>query len=365
MSSQNINISAKNISGKCDLKCAYNFSYTEINSTAKNNNVMIKLTPDNSAIPPVTYNTEKYNVSTIYITSPSLHTFNDKQVNAEIFIQHVPVKGGQNLNVAIPIISSSESSTASNLITQIIQNVSTNAPRNGESTNLNISGFTLQNIIPSKPFFSYTDTDGFVYGFDIISLYNLILKCGKDEIDVRNPYNRNIIQEEVVQDIHNLIRISKKLKNDIIVDIPNVETTTQKSFELKILDVFQAIDSLGNYSDPSWFLSLSKNQCTKFIRELFDIWNYRAQLTNEVKRNICPPIGDLFNNINLTLIQSENNVDNIKKLILPILEKLVYSGIDQDSKSLGAYYILGSLTLVNSVAADSLPWLYQSFTYFN
>jgi len=214
-------------------------------------------------------------------------------------------------------------------------------------------------------FFSYTDTDGFVYGFDIISLYNLILKCGKDEIDVRNPYNRNIIQEEVVQDIHNLIRISKKLKNDIIVDIPNVETTTQKSFELKILDVFQAIDSLGNYSDPSWFLSLSKNQCTKFIRELFDIWNYRAQLTNEVKRNICPPIGDLFNNINLTLIQSENNVDNIKKLILPILEKLVYSGIDQDSKSLGAYYILGSLTLVNSVAADSLPWLYQSFTYFN
>jgi carbonic anhydrase len=159
MSSQNINISAKNISGKCDLKCAYNFSYTEINSTAKNNNVMIKLTPDNSAIPPVTYNTEKYNVSTIYITSPSLHTFNDKQVNAEIFIQHVPVKGGQNLIVAIPIISSSESSTASNLITQIIQNVSTNAPRNGESTNLNISGFTLQNIVPSKPFFSYTDTN--------------------------------------------------------------------------------------------------------------------------------------------------------------------------------------------------------------
>jgi carbonic anhydrase len=158
MTSKNINISPKNISGKCDLKCAYNFSYSESNSTAKNNGVMINLTPDNSSEPPVTYNTAKYTVSNMYITSPSLHTFNDKKVDAEFFIQHVPVKGGQNLNVAIPIISSSESSTASNLITQIIQSVSTNAPSNGESTNLNISGFTLQNIVPSKPFFSYTDT---------------------------------------------------------------------------------------------------------------------------------------------------------------------------------------------------------------
>lgn len=158
MSSQNINISPKNISGKCDLKCSYNFSYPESNSTAKNNNVMISLTPDKSSEPPVTYNTEKYTVSDMYITCPSLHTFIDKKVDAEFFIQHVPVKGGQSLIVAIPIISSSETSTASNLITQIIQSVSTNAPSNGESTNLNISGFTLQNIVPEKPFFSYTDT---------------------------------------------------------------------------------------------------------------------------------------------------------------------------------------------------------------
>ena len=159
MTSQNINISTKNISGKCDLKCAYNFDYPESNSTAKNNDVMINLTHDNSSIPPVTYNTKKYTVSNIYITCPSLHIFNDKQVNAEFFIEHVPVKGGQNLHVGIPIISSSESSTASNLITQIIQSVSTNAPSNGESTNLNISGFTLQNIVPSKPFFNYTNTN--------------------------------------------------------------------------------------------------------------------------------------------------------------------------------------------------------------
>jgi len=41
----------------------------------------------------------------------------------------------------------------------------------------------------------------------------------------------------------------------------------------------------------------------------------------------------------------------------------INTGIDNDSKSLGAYYILGALTLVNTNAAISLPWLYQSVNY--
>jgi hypothetical protein len=158
MSTKNINISSQNISGKCDLKCAYNFKYSESNSTAKNNGVMISLTYDNSNIPPVLYNNQKYNVSNIYLTCPSIHTFNNSQASAEIVIEHTPVVGGPQLNVAIPITSSSESSTASNLINEIIQSVATNAPSQGNSTNLNLSGFTLDNIVPNKPFYSYTDT---------------------------------------------------------------------------------------------------------------------------------------------------------------------------------------------------------------
>jgi hypothetical protein len=158
MSTQNINIAPQNISGKCDLKCAYNFKYTESNSTARNNGIMIGLTYDNSSVPPVLFNNQKYNVNTIFITCPSIHTFNGSQAAAEIIIEHIPVAGGPQLNVAIPIVSSSESSTASNLITEIIQSVATNAPSRGNSTNLNLTGFTLQNIVPNKPFYSYTDS---------------------------------------------------------------------------------------------------------------------------------------------------------------------------------------------------------------
>ena len=160
MSNQkNINISPKNISGKCDLKCSYNFKYSESNTTAKNDGVMISLTYDNTSVPPVLYNNQKYNVSKIYITCPSIHTFHDSLAAGEIVIDHSPISGGNNLSVAIPIILSSESSTASNLITEIIQSVASNAPSEGNSTNLNITGFTLQSIVPKKPFFNYVDNN--------------------------------------------------------------------------------------------------------------------------------------------------------------------------------------------------------------
>ena len=157
MSTQSINISNKNISGKCDLKCAYNFHYPESNITAKNQGVLIKLTYDNSKTPPVTYNTQKYTVTGISITSPSLHLFNGSTTDAEIIIEHTPVKGGPLLNVGIPVKSSSESSDASYLLNEIITITATNAPSQGESANLSISGFTLDKIVPSKPYYSYTD----------------------------------------------------------------------------------------------------------------------------------------------------------------------------------------------------------------
>ena len=167
MSNQNINIAAENVQGKCDLKCAYNYNYPDCSLTARNNGVMIGLTCDNSTSPPVTYNNQKYNVTDITITCPSLHNFNGTQSAAEILITHSPVTGGPTFYVAIPITTSTESSTASNLITQIIQSVATNAPSQGDTTNLNIDGFSLQKIVPNKPFYSYTDNtnnEWIIYG---------------------------------------------------------------------------------------------------------------------------------------------------------------------------------------------------------
>jgi carbonic anhydrase len=166
MSSEKMNISHKNIAGKCDLKCSYNFKYSESNITAKNNGIFISLNYDNSSVPPVVYNNEKYNVSTILITCPSIHLFNNQTLPAEIIIEHIPVKGGKQLSVTVPIKSSSESSSATKYLSDIIQGVASSAPADGESTNMNIPGFTLNYIVPKKPFYSYThnNIDWIVFG---------------------------------------------------------------------------------------------------------------------------------------------------------------------------------------------------------
>ena len=120
---------------------------------------------------------------------------------------------------------------------------------------------------------------------------------------------------------------------------------------------------MGNYSNINWFNSLNINKLIYFIIELKDIWKHRAQLTVQMKKNICPPIGDPFSNLSMSYLNSENNLLNIKKILIESMEKLVNTGIDKDSKCLGAYYVLGALTLVNEDAALALPWLFQSFNY--
>lgn len=212
-------------------------------------------------------------------------------------------------------------------------------------------------------FISYKDSDGFIYGFDISSLHNLFLKSDND---IKNPYNRNLIPDFVFKNIRGIIRIGRILGININLSLDEDTSTisNEKSIELKAVTLFQQIDALGNYSNASWFLSLNKIQLIKYIRELVDIWKYRAQLNNEIKRNICPPIGDPFVNLSIPYIIAEENLWNIKKILLDVIDNLINTGITKDSKSLGAYYVLGALTLVNADAAESLPWLFQSVNYF-
>jgi hypothetical protein len=182
---------------------------------------------------------------------------------------------------------------------------------------------------------------------------------------ITNPYNRKTIPEFVYNNIKKIVNLSKILgiNVDLIID-QSLNLSDDKTIELRALALFQNINALGNYSDPVWFLSLERKGLIKLVRELVDIWSYRVQISDDIKRKICPPQGDPFRMLNVSNIFSETQINNIRKLVLELLEKFVNSGVDNDSKSLGAYYVLGALTLVSSSAAETIPWLFQSFAYF-
>jgi len=155
-----MNITQRSVYGKCNLKCSFSSKYEVSNSSATNNDIYISVTYDKQSMPPVLFNYQKYNVSSVKIYSPSLHSYDGAKVPAEIIIEHQPVTSGSVLNVCIPIVQSSDNSKAGQVVSQIIEKVAANAPSKGNTTKLNLSGFTLQNIIPNKPYFNYTNQEG-------------------------------------------------------------------------------------------------------------------------------------------------------------------------------------------------------------
>lgn len=218
------------------------------------------------------------------------------------------------------------------------------------------------NKIPYNQFFSFKDEENFIYGFDINSLYNLYIKQNKQ---VENPFNKKLINNNVLRDLINYIKYSNLLDIDIDINYNELkEMTETKKLEMKILSLFQTMDSLGNYTNMSWFTSLNKYELIKFIRELHDIWNYRANLSRETKREICPPYGNPFRNMNLNILSSSITA-SIKRMAVNLIDELINRGINNDSKSLGCYYVLSGLTLVNHDAAEAMPWLYESVNYQN
>jgi carbonic anhydrase len=155
-----INISSQNVSGNCNLKCAYSFDYQNSSTTAKNLGISINLSYDTSNIPPVVFNANKYNVDTVMLVAPSIHSFNGSPMAAELIISHKPVVSGEPFSVGIPIMESGSSTDGSNMLKQIITTTAANAPAQGESTNLNISNFNLNSFVPAKkPLYSFTDTN--------------------------------------------------------------------------------------------------------------------------------------------------------------------------------------------------------------
>lgn len=209
-------------------------------------------------------------------------------------------------------------------------------------------------------YFSFQDNDGFVYTFNIISIFSLLEKR-----QTENPYNRKRFSNEIINMIKKRMNYNKILGETSVFD---EYKPAELTFENKVANVFIQIDELGNYSNPSWFMNLNLIQTKRFLYELFEIWTFRAQLSQQRKAEICPPNGNPFQGIPTTAYMTTNqfhSLESLRNMCLTIMEKMVYRAHNDSDKNIGALYILSSLTLVSLNARNSLPWLYASVNYIN
>lgn len=157
MATAPIDISMKNIKGKCDQFCSYSSKYTSTSSIGTNQGDYISLTYDNGSKNPVIYNNQNYVVDQMRLYFPSLHTFGGNKMAGEFVIIHNPVMGGDTLLVCIPIKPTGIQSASAMMIAKTIQTISKKAPNSGESTQV-FPNLDLSKLIPKAPYFSYTGT---------------------------------------------------------------------------------------------------------------------------------------------------------------------------------------------------------------
>jgi hypothetical protein len=257
--------------------------------------------------------------------------------------------------------------------------------------------YTLEPLgeIPNQYFFTF-QSGKFIYGCNIISLIHLI----KSKTLVKNPYNRENLSFETIQNIVRLYRLiniifglpsdAPVIKDDLIIQnkksqesnpfivnreqinrsivsvrmiedrIQKMRTIRMKPLSERIREIFIEMDQLGNYTHSQWFSSLDRYQYIRLFRTMYEIWMFRGGLTRETKYLISI-ITDPFLEINRERIHlHDSTVEVLQDVCLKIMENMVYGGADDEYRKIGALHVLTALTNASLGARSALPWLYDT-----
>ena len=112
---------------------------------------------------------------------------------------------------------------------------------------------------------------------------------------------------------------------------------------------------MGLSFNVEWFTNLHTIQLKKLYGLMEDIWNYRAQLTLEMKRRICPPNGIIFNKSHHE-IRNINSKDTMRDFIISDVLKF-NSANDEGDKFVGFSYFLAALSFINPIVYETHPWI--------
>ena len=147
----------KNTDSICDLKCEYSFKYPTTNLQVANRGEYLSFRTDPSREPPVIYNADKYDVSEIRLYGPSLHTYGGKHAACELMIVHTNMNSSGNLIVCVPM-KAVPMTTGLTTLDNVISQISKTATSAGQQTSVNLPSFSLNEIVPRKPYYSYSGT---------------------------------------------------------------------------------------------------------------------------------------------------------------------------------------------------------------
>lgn len=236
--------------------------------------------------------------------------------------------------------------------------------------------------IENQEFFSFKDESGFIYGFHIESLIELIIKSDENyyegfkknhanicyrqfirciynhynKIKIINPYTRNLLNSDIK---HNIIHImAQRLYKNKKLGINNQQNANvdfKTSVRNKCFAVFQKIDMQGYYTDMNWLYEERQHVLKLFYKKLALLWTIEFGLTETARYKIVR-CNYLFNNLNDIMISKQDKYHLLDK-ILDVVNKLVDSGETESDKQSGCIIVLYALASINQACIRANPWL--------
>lgn len=207
--------------------------------------------------------------------------------------------------------------------------------------------------IPLRYFISYVDSDRKGYIMDSRSVASLFEHAAKSSTggDPTNPFNRAAFPPTFLRRMarHGHTTTQEALK----------PLTPAQAFTLEVNDAFRHFEDLGYYTDPTWFLSLSRAQLQQLYMELADIWFHRAMLSSADRSRIVPVERALPVPVSTVLIMTHKALQHT---VIKACRLLVSSAVARSDRQLGVMYVLGAMALVSQGAAFAYPWLVEMFS---
>lgn len=197
--------------------------------------------------------------------------------------------------------------------------------------------------------------EGKGYVMDIKSATSLLEHAAKNNEVATNPFNRNPLPPLFVRRIGRHCNKSKSKSKSWVTLQPLTEL---QKLTMATTDMFRAIEDLGYYTDPAWFMELSRIQLQRFYIELADIWFHRAALSSQDRQRIGPT-RPFTVPVSTSLLMQQKA---LRPLLLATCKGLVTGAAARSDRQLGVMFVLGALSLIAPGAASAYPWLVDQFS---
>jgi hypothetical protein len=203
--------------------------------------------------------------------------------------------------------------------------------------------------IPIQYFISFVDA-GKGYTMDSRSAISLIEHATTNHTTPENPFNRATLPALFMK------RLGRHTGTAVWSGLTAL--TEEQKMTLAVTDLFRKMEDLGYYTDPTWFMDMTRQQLQCWYIEMADIWFHRATLTASDRNRVVPGRSPFRLPVNTAIVMQQKA---LRPLLLETCTSLVSAAASRSDQQLGVMYVLGALSVVSSGAGGAYPWLVDMF----